>query len=100
VFSCEVFQPNGSLTSPHPLAIASIVWLVFTLNVGNYRLVGPPSNNDGSASDYYRAQAAFCIIAIALMVFTNGMAIYSFAHHRYMFKRLVASLYFIIGQCG
>jgi len=47
---------------------------------------------------YYRAQAAFCVIAISLMVFTNGMALYSFAHHRYMFKRLVAFLYLFVAM--
>jgi len=48
---------------------------------------------------YYRAQAAICIIAIVLMFFTHGMALYSFSHHRYMFKRLVGTLYFFTGMC-
>uniref|UniRef100_A0A183BV23 Col_cuticle_N domain-containing protein n=1 Tax=Globodera pallida TaxID=36090 RepID=A0A183BV23_GLOPA len=36
---------------------------------------------------YYRVQAAFSVIALAIMMFGNGMAIYTFSHHRYMFKR-------------
>lgn len=49
--------------------------------------------------DYYRAQAAFCLIAIALMIFTNSMAVYSLAHHRYMYKRLTAGLYVFVAMC-
>jgi len=48
---------------------------------------------------YYRAQAFFCITGIILMIFTNGMALYSFTHHRYMFKRLVAFLYLFTAMC-
>ncbi|KAI1717276.1 Tat pathway signal sequence domain protein [Ditylenchus destructor] len=48
---------------------------------------------------FYRAQAAFCIIGLVMMIFTNGMALYSFMHHRYMFKRLVAVLYFFTAMC-
>lgn len=47
--------------------------------------------------DYYRAQAAFCLVALLLMLFTNSMAVYSLAHHRYMYKRLTASLYVFTG---
>ncbi|KAL3068562.1 hypothetical protein niasHT_030853 [Heterodera trifolii] len=48
---------------------------------------------------YYRVQAAFSIIALSIMVFANGMAIYSFSHHRYMFKRVVGLLFLIIAMC-
>jgi len=48
---------------------------------------------------YYRAQLFFCITSIILMVFTNGLALYSFTHHRYMFKRLVAFLYLFTAMC-
>ncbi|KAF7635777.1 hypothetical protein Mgra_00004869 [Meloidogyne graminicola] len=47
---------------------------------------------------YYRVQAAFSVIAIAIMAFANGMALYSFSHHRYMFKRVVGLLFLIIGK--
>uniref|UniRef100_A0A915D318 Uncharacterized protein n=1 Tax=Ditylenchus dipsaci TaxID=166011 RepID=A0A915D318_9BILA len=48
---------------------------------------------------YYRAQAAFCIIGLVMMLFTNGLALYSFTYHRYMFKRLVAFLYLFTAMC-
>ncbi|KAI3421092.1 hypothetical protein GPALN_014718 [Globodera pallida] len=48
---------------------------------------------------YYRVQAAFSVIALAIMMFGNGMAIYTFSHHRYMFKRLVGLLFMIIAMC-
>ncbi|CAK5109272.1 unnamed protein product [Meloidogyne enterolobii] len=48
---------------------------------------------------YYRVQAAFSIIAIAMMAFANGMALYTFSHHRYMFKRVVGLLFLIIAMC-
>ena len=48
---------------------------------------------------YYRVQAAFSVIAIALMTFANGMALYTFGHHRYMFKRVVGLLFLIIAMC-
>lgn len=48
---------------------------------------------------YYRAQAAFAIIAIILMISSNFLAIYTFTHHRYMYKRLVAVLFLITAMC-
>jgi len=48
---------------------------------------------------YYRAQAAFTIIAIVLMLIGNGLALYTFKHHRYMFKRVTAVLYFFVAMC-
>lgn len=48
---------------------------------------------------YYRVQATFSVIAIAIMVFANGMAIYTFSHHRYMYKRVVGLLFLIIAMC-
>lgn len=49
-------------------------------------------------SDYYRAQAAFCVISLVLMFCNNAFALYTFTHHRYMYKRLVGAIHFVIGE--
>lgn len=36
--------------------------------------------------NYYRAQAAFCVISLALMLANNAFAIYTFSHKRYIYK--------------
>lgn len=40
----------------------------------------------------------FGIMSLFLMFSTNALAIYTFYHHRYIFKRLVACLYAVIGK--
>uniref|UniRef100_A0A915JDY4 Uncharacterized protein n=1 Tax=Romanomermis culicivorax TaxID=13658 RepID=A0A915JDY4_ROMCU len=42
---------------------------------------------------YYRTQAVFSVITFALMITSISFALYSFEHHRYMFKRLTAGLF-------
>jgi len=41
---------------------------------------------------YHRTQAVFSVIGLVLMVLGNGFALYSFNHHRYMYKRLTFGL--------
>ncbi|KJH43444.1 hypothetical protein DICVIV_10544 [Dictyocaulus viviparus] len=47
--------------------------------------------------NYYRAQAAIGMIALFLLLSTNTLALYTFYHHRYVYKRLVACLFLVIG---
>ncbi|VDN03236.1 unnamed protein product [Thelazia callipaeda] len=42
---------------------------------------------------------AFGIISLLLMLSTNALAIYTFCHHRYIYKRLTACLYGVIAMC-
>ncbi|KAK0397400.1 hypothetical protein QR680_002114 [Steinernema hermaphroditum] len=55
--------------------------------------------NNSITTDYYRAQAAFCVISLTLMASNNLLAFYTFYHHRYMFKRLVAGLHLVTAMC-
>uniref|UniRef100_A0A914WIR8 Uncharacterized protein n=1 Tax=Plectus sambesii TaxID=2011161 RepID=A0A914WIR8_9BILA len=48
---------------------------------------------------YYRAQAAFGVISLILMVANNCLAVWTFQHHRYMYKRLVACLFAFTAMC-
>jgi len=48
---------------------------------------------------YYWVQAGFSVIALSLMVASNLTAIYTFTHHRYMYKRLTAALFLIVAMC-
>lgn len=43
-------------------------------------------------------QMVFGILSLLLMFSTNALAAYSFFHHRYIYKRLVACLYAVIGK--
>ncbi|KAK0397399.1 hypothetical protein QR680_002114 [Steinernema hermaphroditum] len=54
---------------------------------------------DADLKHYYRAQAAFCVISLTLMASNNLLAFYTFYHHRYMFKRLVAGLHLVTAMC-
>jgi len=54
---------------------------------------------DADLKHYYRAQAAFCVISLVMMACNNLLAFYTFYHHRYMFKRLVACLHIVIAMC-
>ncbi|CAB3400964.1 unnamed protein product [Caenorhabditis bovis] len=51
-----------------------------------------------SLKHYYRSQAAMGVISMILLLSTNLLAIYTFYHHRYMFKRVVACLYIVIAM--
>ncbi|VDD97205.1 unnamed protein product [Enterobius vermicularis] len=42
---------------------------------------------------------AFSLIALILMVSNNALAFYTFFHHRYIYKRLVACLHIVIAMC-
>jgi hypothetical protein len=48
---------------------------------------------------YYRAQAAFCVISLALMVSNNAFSVYTLSHYRYIYKRLVAAIHFVTAMC-
>ncbi|CAJ0569247.1 unnamed protein product, partial [Mesorhabditis spiculigera] len=48
---------------------------------------------------YYRAQAVIGIIGLVLLIATNLLAMYTFYHHRYTYKRLTAALYFVCTMC-
>ncbi|VDK46354.1 unnamed protein product [Anisakis simplex] len=54
---------------------------------------------DTDLKHYYRAQIAFGIISLLLMLSNNSLAIYTFYHHRYMYKRLVACLHALTAMC-
>ncbi|VDN56243.1 unnamed protein product [Dracunculus medinensis] len=54
---------------------------------------------DADLKHYYRSQMVIGIIALVLMVANNCLAIYSFYHHRYMYKRLTACLHIVIAMC-
>ncbi|CEF59900.1 PMP-22/EMP/MP20/Claudin superfamily-containing protein [Strongyloides ratti] len=54
--------------------------------------------DDTDLQHYYRAQAVFCFISLILMFCNNGLAIYTFYHHRYIYKRLVACLHLVIAM--
>uniref|UniRef100_A0A915AHL7 Ribosomal protein L2 n=1 Tax=Parascaris univalens TaxID=6257 RepID=A0A915AHL7_PARUN len=54
---------------------------------------------DTDLRHYYRAQMAFGMISLVLMLSNNALAIYTFYHHRYMYKRLVACLHAVIAMC-
>ncbi|VDO28959.1 unnamed protein product, partial [Onchocerca flexuosa] len=49
--------------------------------------------------DFYLVQMVFGIISLVLMFSNNALAIYTFYHHRFIFKRLVACLYGVIAMC-
>ncbi|RCN35672.1 Tat pathway signal sequence domain protein [Ancylostoma caninum] len=63
----------------------------------------PPENiarlADADLKHYYRAQAAIGVIALFLLLSTNTLALYTFYHHRYIYKRLVAGLFLLVGEC-
>ncbi|KAK6765833.1 hypothetical protein RB195_025633 [Necator americanus] len=62
----------------------------------------PPENvarlADADLKHYYRAQAAIGVIALFLLISTDTLALYTFYHHRYIYKRLVAGLYLVVGM--
>lgn len=49
-------------------------------------------------ADYYRAQACFGLLALFMIVANSFFAIYTFTHHRYIYKRLVAGIFLITGR--
>ncbi|MCP9266257.1 hypothetical protein DINM_021772 [Dirofilaria immitis] len=54
---------------------------------------------DADLKHFYLVQMVFGIISLVLMFSNNALAIYTFYHHRYIFKRLVACLYAVIAMC-
>ncbi|MFH4976801.1 hypothetical protein AB6A40_003510 [Gnathostoma spinigerum] len=54
---------------------------------------------DTDLKHYYRIQMAFGIMSLIIMLFNNSLAVYTFFHHRYMYKRLVACLHAVIAMC-
>ncbi|VDL69978.1 unnamed protein product [Nippostrongylus brasiliensis] len=52
----------------------------------------------GGSADYYRAQAAIGVIALFILLSTNTLALYTFYHHRYVYKRLVACLFLVVAM--
>ncbi|CAJ0953010.1 unnamed protein product, partial [Mesorhabditis belari] len=48
---------------------------------------------------FYRAQAAIGVISLILLIANNLLALYTFYHHRYTYKRLVAALYVVVALC-
>lgn len=62
----------------------------------------PPENvarlADADLKHYYRAQAAIGVIALFLLLATNTLALYTFYHHRYIYKRLVACLFLVVAM--
>ncbi|KHJ97086.1 hypothetical protein OESDEN_02949 [Oesophagostomum dentatum] len=62
----------------------------------------PPENvarlADADLKHYYRAQAAIGVIALFLLLSTNVLALYTFYHHRFIYKRLTAGLYLLVGM--
>ncbi|CAD6194354.1 unnamed protein product [Caenorhabditis auriculariae] len=53
---------------------------------------------DADLKHYYRSQAAIGVIALIILLSTNLLALYTFYHHRYMYKRAVACLYFVVAM--
>ncbi|CAJ0609869.1 unnamed protein product [Cylicocyclus nassatus] len=62
----------------------------------------PPENvarlADADLKHYYRAQAAIGVIALFLLLSTNTLALYTFYHHRYIYKRLTAGLFLLVAM--
>ncbi|VDO27078.1 unnamed protein product [Haemonchus placei] len=62
----------------------------------------PPENvvrlADADLKHFYRAQAAIGVIALFILLSTNTLALYTFYHHRYIYKRLVACLFIVVGE--
>ncbi|XGW33628.1 hypothetical protein V3C99_017774, partial [Haemonchus contortus] len=62
----------------------------------------PPENvvrlADADLKHFYRAQAAIGVIALFILLSTNTLALYTFYHHRYIYKRLVACLFIVVGM--
>ncbi|WKY16768.1 hypothetical protein Q1695_001411 [Nippostrongylus brasiliensis] len=61
---------------------------------GEWRTV----KNFSHKTDYYRAQAAIGVIALFILLSTNTLALYTFYHHRYVYKRLVACLFLVVAM--
>lgn len=83
-------------------------WRTITNNSDSTRLwiphfPSPPETvlrlADADLKHYYRAQMAFGIIALVLMLSTNSIAIATFYYHRFTYKRLVSGLDFLIAMC-
>ncbi|KRZ63481.1 hypothetical protein T02_14508 [Trichinella nativa] len=64
---------------------------------------GPPPGiarlTDSELQHFHRTMAVFTTISLALMFASNGFALYSFIHHRYMYKRLTAGLMSLVAMC-
>lgn len=50
------------------------------------------------ASDFYYAQIALATIALILMAANNFAAFLTFSYHRFVYKRVVALIHFLIGK--
>ncbi|ULT82171.1 hypothetical protein L5515_017725 [Caenorhabditis briggsae] len=63
----------------------------------------PPENilrlADTDLKHYYRSQAFMGCFGAVILLCTNCLAIYTFYHHRYMYKRAVAALYLVVAMC-
>jgi len=54
---------------------------------------------DAKLKNFYYAQIALAIIALVLMAGNNFAAILTFRHHRFVYKRVVALIHFLIAGC-
>ncbi|KAE9554840.1 hypothetical protein FO519_001955 [Halicephalobus sp. NKZ332] len=54
---------------------------------------------DADLKNFYYAQIALAIIALILMVCNNFAAMLTFRHHRFVYKRVVALIHFLIAGC-
>jgi len=54
---------------------------------------------DADLKNFYYAQIALAIIALVLMACNNFAAILTFRHHRFVYKRVVALIHFLIAGC-
>ncbi|CAL2049949.1 hypothetical protein CAEBREN_00296 [Caenorhabditis brenneri] len=100
-----------SNTDYHPVHVDLGVW-------GEYRTVNnfktktvewiphfpaPPESvlrlADTHLKHYYRSQAFMGCFGAVILLCTNVLAIYTFYHHRYMYKRAVAALYLVVAMC-
>uniref|UniRef100_A0AC34RIX2 Uncharacterized protein n=1 Tax=Panagrolaimus sp. JU765 TaxID=591449 RepID=A0AC34RIX2_9BILA len=63
----------------------------------------PPKNiprlADADLKSYYYAQIALAIIALILMAFNNFGAFMTFSYHRFVYKRVVSLIHFLIAGC-
>ncbi|CCD67460.1 uncharacterized protein CELE_C46C11.3 [Caenorhabditis elegans] len=98
-------------TDYHPIHVDLGVW-------GEYRKINtfkkvtvewiphfpaPPENilrlADTHLQHYYRSQAFMGCFGAVILLCTNVLAVYTFYHHRYMYKRAVAALYLVVAMC-
>ncbi|CAI5454224.1 unnamed protein product [Caenorhabditis angaria] len=58
-----------------------------------------PRLSEADLKNYYYSQIFMVAIALVLYIGTNLLAIYTFYHHRYMYKRVVACLWIVVAMC-